>query len=124
MKGTILTIRSNSQRILTKDYSKYPDVKVFHDIVGGWLELVPFFDTIVWDAELHQCLAFCDEEGKLKNKPINMQATWLWKLALERSGRWTGIKPVGNFLQIDAMPDHLVGDVAVVWGDREFMEEM
>jgi hypothetical protein len=106
------------------EFTKNPDSDVFHKAVGGYLELVPYFDTIHWDGELHQCVAFCDEEGKIKGKEFNITATLLWKLALERSGKWVGIESTGNFLEVRPMPDYLVGDIAVVWGDKEFMDEL
>jgi hypothetical protein len=41
---------------------------------GGYLQIVPEFT----DYGARQCIAFCDEEGKLKGLPLNPKATYLW----------------------------------------------
>jgi len=55
-----------------------------------------------------QCVAFCDEHGKLDNLPTNVRATELWKAALIRADS-------------HRLDDVLCGPVAVVYGDAEFM---
>jgi len=43
-------------------------------IGGGYIELVPYFSKYGrW-----RCVAFCEEDGKLKGLPINDHATALW----------------------------------------------
>lgn len=70
-------------------------------IVGGYIEIVPFFTT--WQGE--PCVVFCNENGKLDGLPVNRRATAIW---------W----------QLYPTSDHLVGDVAVVMGDEEFLREL
>jgi hypothetical protein len=76
---------------------------------GGYLELVPGFTTIPWGGIVMDCCAFCDEQGKLKGLPHNQIATDLWYHAVQRQG---GALPPA---------DVLIGPIAVLFGDREFM---
>lgn len=84
-------------------------------IGGGWLEIVPNFTTIKHDGKIRRCVAFCDEEGKLARGrgPLlpNEAATYRWELAQLRTPT-----PLLN--------DFLVGSIAVVFGDAEFMEAL
>ena len=79
---------------------------------GGWLESVPYFDTIEFEGAERKCWVLCDEEGKLKDLAYNKRATALWATALMRHGM-TG--PMG---------DVLCGPVVVLFGDDEFMEAL
>lgn len=45
---------------------------------GGLLEHVPYFDKY----GTRPCVAFCDEEGKLKGLDMNPKATYLWYACL------------------------------------------
>ena len=81
-------------------------------ISGGYADLVPGFRTIGYAGVVMDCCAFCDEDGKRKQLHINELANDAWDQALRRTG-------MGN-----AMGDYLVGQVAVVFGDREFMENL
>jgi hypothetical protein len=79
---------------------------------GGWLELVPGFTSIRFGRhEWLDCVAFCDEEGKLKNLAINEDATMHWRLALNRD------RQARN-------SDYLVGPIVVLAGDAEFMKSL
>jgi hypothetical protein len=108
MKGKMVTIMLDGK--MSCEELKRPDSDKFHAAVGGWLELVPYFDTFLWDGELRKCAVFCDEEGKQKGKEPNIMATILWQMAQDRR-RVT-------------VEDHLVGNICVVFGDHEFMEIM
>jgi hypothetical protein len=110
MKGTIVIISQHRGHI-SKDIDR-PELKYFTDAVGGYIEVVPYFTSIVWDGQLHECVAFCDEEGKIKRKEPNVSADLFWRMAQERAG----LK-----MMID---DYLVGDICVVFGDKEFMREL
>jgi hypothetical protein len=81
-------------------------------IGGGHLEVVPYFDSFRHAGASLRCVAFCDEDGKGKRLPFNAVATELWDRVL-RSTRGTG-----------CAPDYLVGQIAVVYGDDEFMEAL
>jgi hypothetical protein len=71
-------------------------------IGGGYIETVPYLTRY----EGKSCVAFCDEEGKLKGQPVNDRATALWRFGSIRGS------------------DLLCGDVVVVQGDRDFMKEI
>lgn len=81
-------------------------------IGDGHLEAVPYFDRIEHDGHWHNCVAFRDEDGKLKQLPMNVRATRLWNQALLKRRGCT------------ADPDFLVGQILVVIGDDEFMVEL
>lgn len=78
-----------------------PDAEKLHDAVGGYLELVPMFTRLGETP----CVAFCHEEGKLVNLPVNHLANMLWAESL------------------GFMPDNdvLVGPIAIVTGDDAFL---
>jgi hypothetical protein len=75
---------------------------------GGYLEMVPHFDSFEFGGEVHPCVAFCDERGKLEGLPTNERATAAWADALERCGA-------------QLRHDFLVGPVLIVIGDEDFM---
>ena len=60
------------------------------DVVGGWVEAINLRDGR---------LMLCDEEGKLKNKPVNIKATTIFHGAFRTS-------------------DFIVGDVLVCKEDE------
>jgi hypothetical protein len=62
------------------------------------------------------CVAFCDEDGKRKGMPQNQIATAFWEHSLKRKGRSLSAMP-----SFTGGPDFLVGPIAVLFGDREFM---
>lgn len=78
-----------------------PDADKLHDAVGGFLEVVPMF-RVVGETP---AVAFCNEEGKLLNLPVNHLANVLWMASLG------GVLP----------NDVLVGPIAIVTGDHEFL---
>jgi hypothetical protein len=51
------------------------------EIVGGYVQVVPMFDKFSVDGEMKPvpCAVLCDEEGKMKGKPINNRATLEWQ---------------------------------------------
>ena len=90
---------------------KPPDLQTLKaGIGGGWLEAVPGWQTLTSRNPV-PCVAFCDEEGKLKGMPVNEIATLLWHAALDRDG-------------IKLMHDVLVGDVVLLTGDAAFMRSL
>ena len=70
-------------------------------LVGGYIETVPYFDTY----EGEPCIAFCDEEGKLKGKARNITATDAWYYGLMSRG-----------IPVEPFSDYLVGDILIVQG--------
>jgi hypothetical protein len=89
-----LTIIKADGTVETKEVAKLK-LDDLQEGVGGFIETVPYLDRY----EDAKCVAFCDEEGKLKRKPINEKATAIW---YDDIGQ-----PVG---------DYLVGDVVIVQG--------
>jgi hypothetical protein len=120
MKGTMLIMRPSEPRPETKLYDRPPTLDELKTAIGGgWLELVPSFTTIgiavapEYDrATVMDCVAFCDEEGKLKHLPLNDDATSAWEQSVRRITGHPGID------------DQLVGTVIVLFGDHEFMESL
>lgn len=77
MRGTIISLKVDGtkqvtvlDRALTLD-----DIKAA--IGGGPIEMVPNFNAFRHDGNYMACVAFCDEEGKIKQLPINKYATML-----------------------------------------------
>jgi len=79
--------------------SEPPTCEELRHQLGGWLKVVPAFTTY----KGRRCVAFCDEEGKLKNLPLNETATLAWYDCVD-----TG--------------DALVGPIVVITGDDELLE--
>lgn len=107
--GTIVILRSTGERAVLTVFD--PNVlKHLTAAVGGYIEQVPFFTQYQYNPGLKpvKCVAFCNEEGKLLGLPHNAIATHIWHSQM----------PDG------AKTDVLVGDVAVVFGDEEFMREL
>lgn len=88
-----------------------PTLDLLQEAVGGGsIETVPFLNTVMIDGKLTKCMAFCDEEGKIKGQLPNAVATRLWDAAMTRQGR-------GN-------DDLLVGTICIVWGDPAWMRAL
>lgn len=106
MRGTILAV--NTDGTMSTRVVSDPGVLIhLRAIVGGHIEIVPGWDHILLDGVRRSCVAFCNEEGKLLDLPINHRATDMWYGCLGG--------PVA---------DYLCGNIAVVWGDAEFMREL
>ena len=117
MHGTLLVFQPHSLPQVT-EFSQPPSLEQVQSVVGGDLQLVPGFRTIRYGAVVMDCFALCDANGNHQGLPINNLATIAWKQALHRAvdaGLWRS----------EVMPtDLLVGTVAVLFGDREFMDAL
>lgn len=115
MKGTILSIdHDGSENVMAVEGE--PTLDPLKDAIGGgYLEAVPGFTTFEWGGEMHDCVVFVDEDGRRKELPFNVTASKLWHQALRRSGHPGLFDASGNAV------DFLVGRIAVVFGDAEFM---
>lgn len=91
-------------KIEEKKIDNPPSLDDIHNIVGGFIETVPFFSTYEGDP----CVAFCNEDGKKDQLPVNPRACEFWLIALGRP----------------FYPDYLVGSIAVVVGPHEFLRGM
>lgn len=54
------------------------ELKELQALVGGLIEQVPHFTK--YDGK--KCIAWCNEEGRIKGLPVNPKATSLWKSTL------------------------------------------
>ena len=115
MKGTMLIIAPNG--VITRTELKTAEIlESLQKAVGGYLEVVPHFHSIDYDGAVRKCVAMCNEEGKIERPailPHNDVATTLWAQALQRDH---GV--------MAPFPDYLVGNIVVLFGDREFMEAL
>ena len=112
MKGEVRIIHASGSETVV-EMVKVPKLKQLQSAVGdGYIEQIPSFNTVKWRSEkkIQVCYAFANEDGKRLKLPLNVRATELWFAASRRNGG------MGMF------PDYLVGDVAIVSGDIEFMK--
>lgn len=103
-----LLITPAGSMVFAMDLNVLPDADLIRSAVGGPIETVPYFDTVEIAGHVYQCIAFCDEEGKLAGKPLNSPATILWRKSLNDAGM--------------IINDYLVGDIFIVMGTSEELE--
>jgi Domain of unknown function (DUF3846) len=110
MKGIAYLIPADeTSPVVATELKARPQYEFLSQSVGGYIELVPEFDTY-----LHQrCTVWCNENGKLERMPINTRATMAWNAAL------------GGRLIPEGQPplDVLVGDILVIAGDDEILND-
>lgn len=115
MKGTAITFRPGMADPVVEELTTAPTLELLKaGVGGGYIEVVPGFRTIVHCGVRHDCVAFCDENGKINGQPINLIATNIWHAVL----------PPPGLIRDGALVDHLVGQVIVVFGDQEFMDAL
>ena len=85
-----------------------PELEELQEAVRGYIEQIPYFEIY----EGQPCIAFCNEEAKLHGFPYNHPANSAWRIAFKAA---TGKTPE---------PDYLVGPIAIVTGDEEFLEAL
>lgn len=107
MKRYTVTLIKANGAMSSIEQDLTPDLQQLQNGIGGGLiELIPYFSR--YDGR--DCVAFVDEEGKIKGLPFNAMATAAWSVVLnERFPRSAG-KPMG---------DYLCGDVIIVAGNKE-----
>jgi hypothetical protein len=114
MKGGLYIIRQNGE-IETREIDRPPTGDEIHNFIDGYIEVVPYWNELVVPSAkiMSKCVAFCDESGKTTgNKPLNERATIMWEATLNRQGKsCRGL-------------DELVGDICVVWGDQELLDNL
>jgi len=100
-----------------------PSLAFLQRTVGGYIEAIPHFSTISSKGVTVPCIAYCNEEGKLKGLPTNWVATMVWHDALKRIEREDGTRmfPRGLLDEDGVARDVLTGPIIVVAGDREFL---
>jgi uncharacterized protein DUF3846 len=102
-KNYVIIVRPESRHIAIEEVVKPPELEALQKIVGGSIETIPHFITI-WG---RRCVAFCNEEGKLKKLIANLPAQHLWAAAYAR-----------------AAEDILVGPVVILAGTDDFLREI
>jgi hypothetical protein len=113
MRGTMLVFEPGKMGPRGMTFDRAPKLEELKDAIGGgYLEIVPGFTTVAYGGVVMNCVAFCDEDGKRKEMQVNDLANAFWKASLDRKGGMT------------VFGDHLVGPVAVLFGDREFMQSL
>lgn len=104
-QGHIIVIKpdgSQTQELVQKP----PNLAESQKLVGGYIEVVPGWNQwFLKDYGFVDAVVICDEEGKLRDKPLNQKATGLWRAHAGQSR------------------DVLVGDIVVIAGSKEFIEE-
>ncbi len=100
-----------NEPVRIEDRDSKPTLEELQKAVGGGLiERVPYFNQVRFDkvginskARSRTCVAFCNEEGKLKDMDINARATTMWADSLGRPAF-----------------DILLGNVVILTGDSGF----
>jgi len=116
MKGTMLVMIAADGNVIRTDLDAPPDLATLQTTVGGYLEKVPHFNSIEYQGAVRRCVALCNEEGKLDRPsplPRNLLADQYWAQAMQRD---YGVR--------NPMPDYLVGNIVILFGDPEFMESL
>lgn len=102
MRGRLVTITPGAL-IKEVPLDRAPNIDMLQAAIGGGsIETVPYFG--IYDGQ--ECVAFVDEEGKLKGFPLNHTATALWNAQVQGGLRGR---------------DYLVGPVAIVCGDHDLL---
>ena len=98
-----------------------PTSEELRRIVGGYIEAVNGFTSIdvYGDGLAMPCVAFCNEDGKGLDLPVNWLATGMWHDALVRKDSRFGILAEGGGYE-----DYLVGVIVVISGNSKLMDEL
>lgn len=102
MKGTMFILKASGEMVASA-LERKPELEDMQKAVGGYLELVPYFDKFA----KKDCVVFCNEEGKVDGLEYNAVATRHWQACCDYT-----------------LTDYLVGDVCIIVGDKELMESL
>ena len=91
-------------KVQKENIKKPPGHEQLHKIVDGYIELIPYFTKY----DNQPCVAFCDEDGKRKGKPLNIPAQILWNHAMGRR----------------ITENYLVGTIAIIVGPQSFLNRL
>ena len=110
MQGTIISLKADGTKQVT-NLNRAPTLDDIKSAIGGGhIELVSTFNAFRHEGNYFACAVFCDEEGKIKQLPVNKYATVLWANILR--------------CEYSEMLDYIAGDIAIVFGDSEFESEL
>ena len=119
MRGSMLLFRPEKNEPELIEFSRPLQLDELRTAVGGDIEMVPGFVSIGYGGVVLDCMAFADEHGKLDPQAAQRASPPMaWARALHR---------LGHELHDDKSKtpkDWLVGSIAVVFGDKEFMREL
>ena len=116
MKGTMITYKPDGSMVV-RQLVGTPDLDTLQAVVEGPIEHIAYFDDIELGDKRFACCAFCHEEGKLNELPINHRATQLWERSLKR-------KELTLYSASGMLEDYLVGNIVVIYGDDELMKDL
>jgi hypothetical protein len=122
MKGLLYIIPADPKAIRERcEITAPPTIEELRKIVGGYVGAVHGFTSIdvYGDGHAMPCVAFCNEDGKRLDLPVNWLATGLWHAALVRKGSRFGLLAEGGGYE-----DYLVGVIVVISGDSRLMDEL
>jgi hypothetical protein len=80
------------------------ELKRLQRAVGGLIEIVPRFNSF----DGRTCVAFCNEEGKMRKLQVNHLAHALWE------------KSIGRYIK----EDYLVGNIVIIVGPPSYLENL
>lgn len=125
MNGIIISIAPTGEETITV-VNVEPTLDMLKTAIGGGsIEIVPYFNRFTHDGRRRECVAFCDEDGKNKGMPYNTAATKHWLSALQEGKMNVRLMPDGRIVNLSGGgEDYLVGKIAVVLGDRAFLQAL
>jgi hypothetical protein len=99
--GNYMVVIKPDHSITSEKLLSIPELEQLRSGVGGSIEIVPRFIKFI----KRDCVAFCDEEGKMKGKQFNLLAHTFWEACVGRK----------------IVEDHLVGDIVIIVGSPSFL---
>jgi Domain of unknown function (DUF3846) len=78
VKTVIVIPADQRQDMRITEQAKEPKLQQLQDLVDGYIEAVPRWTM----HEGMRCIAYANEEGKLRGLPFNQRATIMWWAAL------------------------------------------
>lgn len=100
MHGKMIIIGTDGSETVT-EYTGTIPLADMQSAVGGYIEIIPMFERFRGET----CVAFCNEEGKMYSLDYNRKATEHWRA-------------------VHSSRDFLVGPVAIVIGNDEFLRAL
>jgi hypothetical protein len=122
MKGVLYIIPADPKAIRERcEITAPPTIEELRKIIGDYIGIVPGFTSIdiYGDGRAMPCVAFCNEDGKRLDLPVNWLATGMWHDALVRKGSQFGVLAEGGGYE-----DYLVGVIVVISGNSRLMDEL
>jgi hypothetical protein len=122
MKGVLYIIPADPKAIRERfEITAPPTIEELRKIVGGYIGAVHGFTSIdvYGDGHAMPCVAFCNENGKSLDLPVNWLATGLWQDALVRKGSRFGV-----LTESGGYEDYLAGVIVVISGNSRLMDEL